>query len=59
MLRIHHGLMTTIATARQIAFVFHANFEPNDRSLPGRINSTGVVQNEDRARCEQPSHRDA
>ena len=44
MLRIHHGLMTTIATARQIAFVFHASFEPNDRSLPGRINRIGVVR---------------
>ena len=27
-----------------MAFVFHASFEPNDRSLPGRISSTGVVR---------------
>ena len=44
MLRIHHGLITTIATARQMAFVFQANREPNDRSLPGRISRTGVVR---------------
>ena len=45
--------MTRIATARQIAFGFHANLEPNARSLPGRINRIGV-QNEYRARGQQP-----
>jgi hypothetical protein len=41
-LRIHHGLMTAMATTTQMALGFHANQDPNDLSLPGRIARIGA-----------------